>query len=671
MKLAALSPESVKDDLPNLRYLANINGILYFDADAGLHKYDASADKVLLIKDGLSGITHWGLTDASVGGTVAIYFATHSDATGKGELWKSDGVEESAGGTTASLWSGNRITGIAHAGAGTVYFSSDNAAGSPDDPSTKISELFKTDGTTTTTIKSGIPGQVRGMTAIGGAGTVFFTMYVYDAGEDENVYELWKTDGTDAGTVKIKDGFNEDISYWFLTDVGGMCYFPVGFEGDDNEEESTFELWKSDGTAGGTVMVKDGLRIIVDPIDVNGTLYFSTYTKKDVDDDWCEIWKSDGTARGTILVKGKLDTVHSGDLAAVGSVLYFAEFHEDAKTPYSTIWRTGGSGSEAGTYVFSDGLEEVHDLVNVDDVLYYSAYSMAEEEEPVVPTLMPASVAPADSEYTADLMQLKQGDATIVKLAVGSVIQVSPADLSPSLAGEKFAKKPKVFGQMVDRTKSPAKMKKGTMGSVEKVSASSLKATLYEEWKKKMRIYDKKDYKKKDVNKLLIPMSTLLAATPVSSSMINGIFIQDKEFADRLPNTDPVELAPIYLLACPEVTAVTGAYGKEGDVFTVKGTFFGSKAPKVLLEYRDAKGNAKYKKCKWDKKNFPLRFSNAKDRAASSCMKVYDPDHNAPGTEPVGYSEITVLYPKFNGTATGYIIIDNGVGLCSYQLLVP
>ena len=674
LKLSALSSEAVGEDLPNLRYLTNVNGVLYFDssnADSSLRRYDAVADDVAIIKAGLEGITHWGLTDASVGSTVAIFFATHNDATGTGQMWKSDGTD--AG--TKSFWSGNRVTGIAHVGSGTVFFSSDNASGDPDDPTTKISELYSTDGVTVTTVKAGLVGQVRGLTAIGGSGTAFFTMYVHDAETDEDVYQLWKSDGTDAGTVMVKDGFEEDISYWFLTDVGGVCYFPVGFEGDDNEGESTFELWKSDGTTAGTTKVKDGLEIMMDLTNVSGTLYFATYTKKDIDDDWCKIWKSDGTAGGTVLVKGKLDTVHSGDLAAVGSLLYFAEYHEDAKTPYSTIWRTDGTAD--GTYAFEDGLEEVHDLVNVDGVLYYSAYSLTEEVEDVeasaavvamgseklsISTTETTETAGTSDSYTADLMQLKQGDATIVKLAIGSVIEISPSDLSASLAGRRFSKKPKVVGELVDRTKTPAKTKKGTM----KITADFPAPTVEAMWKKKMRIYNKKDYKQKDDNKLRISMSTLLAETPVNSSMINGISVTAKEFAAQLGD-DPVKLDPIYLLACPEITGVTGTYAAEGNKFTVKGTYFGSKSPKILVEYKDAKGNAKYKKCKRDKDTL-LRFTDGKNKPNKSCMKVYNPDPNDTGTEAVGYSEVTVLYPKFNGTATGYIILDNGVALVSYKL---
>ena len=73
------------------------------------------------------------------------------------------------------------------------------------------------------------------------------------ANDNINGNELWKTDGTAAGTVMVKDigaGINSSNPS-YLTNVNGVLYFNA------NEGSNGAELWKSDGTAAGTVLVKD------------------------------------------------------------------------------------------------------------------------------------------------------------------------------------------------------------------------------------------------------------------------------------------------------------------------------------------------------------------------------------------------------------------------------
>ena len=111
--------------------------------------------------------------------------------------------------------------------------------------------------------------------------------------------ELWISNGTSGGTTILKDinpgGFSSNVSG--LTNIGGTIYFSA----DDGVNGQ--ELWKTDGTSVGTVLVKDinpgpGPSGPSEFTLMNGTIYFRAST----DNEGSELWKTNGTSGGTSLV---------------------------------------------------------------------------------------------------------------------------------------------------------------------------------------------------------------------------------------------------------------------------------------------------------------------------------------------------------------------------------
>lgn len=135
-------------------------------------------------------------------------------------------------------------------------------------------------------INSGITGSSPAMlTDV--AGTLYFTA------DDGTGRQLWKSDCTNTGTVKLLQNNGKAVDNPAgLVSSGGVLYFRY------NNGVHGSELWRTDGT----YMVKD-----INPVDssdpyqltsINGTLYFSANDGV----HGTELWKSDGTEQGTIMV---------------------------------------------------------------------------------------------------------------------------------------------------------------------------------------------------------------------------------------------------------------------------------------------------------------------------------------------------------------------------------
>ncbi|MEM7282004.1 MAG: hypothetical protein AAF438_10295 [Pseudomonadota bacterium] len=193
---------------------------------------------------------------------------------------------------------------------------------------------------------------------------------LYFAAQDGNGEELWRSDGTEAGTTMVidLDGAVTSSRPESLIYHNGLIFFIAdGGEG--------VELWKSDGTAAGTEIVKDinpgagdGIRRFQAAFDwqkppvllpVGNLLYFAA----DDGQNGTELWKSDGTEAGTEMVAdifGGPDHGFAVDdtprMAAVGNTLFF--FARSSTTVGVELWKS--DGTEAGTMI----VEELNTVPN-------------------------------------------------------------------------------------------------------------------------------------------------------------------------------------------------------------------------------------------------------------------------------------------------------------------
>ena len=265
---------------------------------------------------------------------------------------------------------------------GTEFF----IAGNEPEARTQLTELWKTDGTSAGTVmlKDFHSGPYEGydygsFNDLSDLTNVNGTLY-FAANDGIDGWGLWKSDGTASGTVLVRafsylNAYGDDLLArpYYLTNVNGNLFFTA----DDGVHG--WQLWESDGTTGGTKIVDNispaGDAGFYDLTDVNGRLFF---VANDGTDGW-QLWASDGTSTGTIMLSdvnasgGGLYAAGHYNLTAVNAKVFFTASDGIHGTQ---LWKS--DGTIAGTMAVSSGNQSdgglsPGDLTAAGNTLFFSA----------------------------------------------------------------------------------------------------------------------------------------------------------------------------------------------------------------------------------------------------------------------------------------------------------
>jgi ELWxxDGT repeat protein len=333
-----------------------VNGVFFFSAydsvnGSALWKSDGTRSGTMVVKKfaaetvGAPSSEKGGGTPPTprellnVGGT--LYFCAYEITSGW-ELWKSNGT---TAGTTMikDLYPGpsdgaSDYCNLASIGSTVFFDGTDSYDNGP--------ALWKTDGTAVNTVM--VKDVQPVVESNGGRPEHLFVMnnMLYFIGNDAvHGDQWWKSDGTEEGTSRVTDlsgGVFISSSNENAVILGDYFYFK------GNDGINGYELWRSDGTVAGTTLVKNINETAYDVNSgagsssptyltlVNGTIFFQAYD----DIHGRELWKSDGTPGNTILVKDiypGTEPSEPNSLTEVNGILYFTA---DDGTHGSELWRS-------------------------------------------------------------------------------------------------------------------------------------------------------------------------------------------------------------------------------------------------------------------------------------------------------------------------------------------
>lgn len=365
-------------------HLTNVNGALMFFRETSgggiqLHRLaNGAASSVTVSRNGPGTGSSNPSTPVVLNGQRYLFA---DDGVSGTELrrWRSNGTLE----TVAHITPGPKGTIASQIviANGLLYFSVMNP--------TSSHGLWRSDGTAAGTFRlSGVQVPALHSNQASSGSSVPFTNVngtLYFTGIDSSGTELWKTNGTVAGTITVKDifpGFSYSANYGSqphssfpdnLTNLNGTLYFSAF------TKENGRELWKSDGTTAGTVLFADLFANDADTdpeypqssnvsgiTNRNGTLVFAARSS----DTWHRFWSSDGTSAGTVPMTAPIPNLsHVGQWVNLNGQMLFTDGGDG-------LWTT--NFTTAGTRILRDmnplsSWPRIQHLTVHENLLYFSA----------------------------------------------------------------------------------------------------------------------------------------------------------------------------------------------------------------------------------------------------------------------------------------------------------